>query len=312
MASFRLKDLVDVDRHEDTLIAGAIERQDQRPIVHWTVDASKDATLVLAEDDMLHEISGRLNRMTSRGDRCQLERIGYAILLEDGRLLMATSDHERARSNDRSTFTLARAKRGRPEKTNRETPPRRPPRPRRRVADDRSPRPPLQRCGHRQPKHVGKHHIAADARAQIRAFEHFTKKVIRPIRPRGCASSSSTTRTPPGTSIKRCAASSRLSSSPMVTCSSSKSRSPRRPTIGSPLYGNATLAAHAHDAKGRSCDGTSFTVPHAGHANVGRGTFFMFRAEGLPAGRAVRGDTRAVTPQMKADDPAAPSTKIEG
>ena len=90
MASFRLKDLVDVDRHEDTLIAGAIERQDQRPIVHWTVDASKDATLVLAEDDMLHEISGRLEPHDfPAGTVVQLERIGYAILLEDGRLLMA-------------------------------------------------------------------------------------------------------------------------------------------------------------------------------------------------------------------------------
>lgn len=90
MGSFRLKDLVDVDRHEDTLIAGGIERQDQRPIVHWTVDASKDATLVLAEDDQLHEISGRLEpHDLPAGTVVQLERIGYAILLEDGRLLMA-------------------------------------------------------------------------------------------------------------------------------------------------------------------------------------------------------------------------------
>ena len=90
MASFRLKDLVDVDRHEDTLIAGGIERQDQRPIVHWTVDASKDATLVLAEDDQLHEVRGRLEPHDfPAGTVVQLERIGYAILLEDGRLLMA-------------------------------------------------------------------------------------------------------------------------------------------------------------------------------------------------------------------------------
>ena len=59
---------------------------------------------------MLHEISGRLEPHDfPAGTVVQLERIGYAILLEDGRLLMAHGDHERARSNDRSTFTLARA-----------------------------------------------------------------------------------------------------------------------------------------------------------------------------------------------------------
>ena len=80
MASFRLKDLVDVDRHEDTLIAGAIERQDQRPIVHWTVDASKDATLVLAENGITTtEISGRLEPHDFLQGPLFSWAIGYAV-----------------------------------------------------------------------------------------------------------------------------------------------------------------------------------------------------------------------------------------
>ena len=90
MTSFRLKDLVDVDLHDGALVAGNVERLDQRPIVHWTVDASQDATLVLAEDDHLREVHGRLEpHEHPAGTVVQLERIGYAIVLNDGRLLLA-------------------------------------------------------------------------------------------------------------------------------------------------------------------------------------------------------------------------------
>lgn len=64
---------------------------------------------------------------------------------------------------------------------------------------------------------------------------------------------------------------------------------------------------------GRSCDGTSFTVPHAGQAKVGSGRFrFTLADEDVARWREARGDTKAVTPQMNADDPAAPNTNIEG
>ena len=90
MVSFRLKDLVDVDRTGQTLTAGSLERLDQRPIVHWTVEAAQATTLVIAEDDQLREVKGRLEpHQHPAGTVVQLERIGYAILLEDGRLLMA-------------------------------------------------------------------------------------------------------------------------------------------------------------------------------------------------------------------------------
>ena len=89
MASFRLKDLVDVDHHEGALHAGSKDRKDQRPIVHWTVDAAQSTTLVIAEDDQLREVKGRLEPHSHpAGTVVQLERIGYAILLDDGRLLM--------------------------------------------------------------------------------------------------------------------------------------------------------------------------------------------------------------------------------
>ncbi|DAC34194.1 MAG TPA: glutamate--tRNA ligase [Candidatus Poseidoniales archaeon] len=88
-SSFRLKDLVDVDHEDGVLHAGSRERNDNRPIVHWTVDEAKEATLVVAEDDLLKEITGRLEpHEHPSGTVFQLERVGYAILLEDGRLLM--------------------------------------------------------------------------------------------------------------------------------------------------------------------------------------------------------------------------------
>ena len=90
LASFRLKDLVDVDQHDGHLVAGDIERLDQRPIVHWTVDASQTTTLIVAEEDHLREIKGRLEpHEHPAGTVVQLERIGYAIVLDDGRLLLA-------------------------------------------------------------------------------------------------------------------------------------------------------------------------------------------------------------------------------
>jgi hypothetical protein len=87
--SFRLKDLVDVDLREDVLHAGSLERKDGRPIVHWTVDDAQETTLLVAEDDGITEVVGRLEpNHHPVGTVVQLERIGYAILLDDGRLLM--------------------------------------------------------------------------------------------------------------------------------------------------------------------------------------------------------------------------------
>ncbi len=88
-SAFRLKDLVDVDLEDGVLHAGSTERQDNRPIVHWTVDAALPTTLVVAEDDELHDVEGRLEPHDHPiGTVFQLERVGYAILLDDGRLLM--------------------------------------------------------------------------------------------------------------------------------------------------------------------------------------------------------------------------------
>ena len=89
VGSFRLKDLVDVDLREDALHAGSLERKDGRPIVHWTVDDAQETTLLVAENDRITEVSGRLEpHHHPAGTVVQLERIGYAILLDDGRLLM--------------------------------------------------------------------------------------------------------------------------------------------------------------------------------------------------------------------------------
>ena len=87
--SFRLKDLVDVDHLDGALRAGSLARKDGRPIVHWTVDDAQETTLLVAEDDVINEVSGRLEpHHHPAGTVVQLERIGYAVLLDDGRLLM--------------------------------------------------------------------------------------------------------------------------------------------------------------------------------------------------------------------------------
>jgi hypothetical protein len=53
------------------------------------VDEAQETTLLVAEDDGITEVSGRLEpHRHPPGTVVQLERIGYAILLDDGRLLM--------------------------------------------------------------------------------------------------------------------------------------------------------------------------------------------------------------------------------
>lgn len=87
---FRLKDLADVERDGGTLTVSSLERSDTRRIVHWTASSSSPAVLIVPEEDGLTEVHGRLEANDHpAGTVVQLERIGYAVILEDGRLLLA-------------------------------------------------------------------------------------------------------------------------------------------------------------------------------------------------------------------------------
>ncbi|MEC8609542.1 MAG: glutamate--tRNA ligase [Candidatus Thermoplasmatota archaeon] len=85
--SYRLKEFADIDANGHI---ESIERSDKRPIIHWTsVSTSKDATLMIPHQEEIQHISGRIESNDYPiGTIVQLERIGYAIICENGYLLM--------------------------------------------------------------------------------------------------------------------------------------------------------------------------------------------------------------------------------
>ena len=85
--SYRLKEFADIDANGHI---ESIERSDKRPIIHWTsVSTSKDATLMIPNQEEIQHISGRVESNNYPiGTIVQLERIGYAIICENGYLLM--------------------------------------------------------------------------------------------------------------------------------------------------------------------------------------------------------------------------------
>ena len=85
--SYRLKEFADIDANGHI---ESIERSDKRPIIHWTsASTSKDATLMIPHQEEIQHISGRVESNDYPiGTIVQLERIGYAIICENGYLLM--------------------------------------------------------------------------------------------------------------------------------------------------------------------------------------------------------------------------------
>ena len=84
---YRLKEFADVETNG---VVGSIERSDKRPIIHWvSATSSKEATLIIPNQEQMQHISGRVEANDYPiGTIVQLERIGYAIITEDGYLLM--------------------------------------------------------------------------------------------------------------------------------------------------------------------------------------------------------------------------------
>ena len=68
----------------------SIERSDKRPIVHWLSDQnSTEGVLVGTKDDTVFRIEGRMERHKHpTGTIVQLERVGYARVMEDGSFML--------------------------------------------------------------------------------------------------------------------------------------------------------------------------------------------------------------------------------
>jgi hypothetical protein len=81
----RLKDLCDIDAEGNV---ESIDRSDKRSVVHW-VAGGKPSTLTIANGQDLHTVEGILeNNNHPEGTIVQLERIGYAIIEENGLLMV--------------------------------------------------------------------------------------------------------------------------------------------------------------------------------------------------------------------------------
>ena len=85
--TYRLKEFADIG--EDGNIE-SIERSDKRPIIHWTsATNSVESNLIIPDQEKIKIVNGRVESNDySIGTIVQLERIGYAIITEDGYLLM--------------------------------------------------------------------------------------------------------------------------------------------------------------------------------------------------------------------------------
>ena len=83
--AIRLKDFCDISA--DGFVE-SIDRSDKRPIVHWT-SQGKNTTLRIADDKTINEVTGLLeNHNYPIGTIVQLERIGYAIIEDNGLLMV--------------------------------------------------------------------------------------------------------------------------------------------------------------------------------------------------------------------------------
>lgn len=90
----RLKEYADVRFEKAVAVVGSLDRSDRRPIVHWLPEHhAHDAVLNSTQDDQTIKIEGKIEPHNHPiGTIVQLERIGYAKLMEDGSFFLC---HER-------------------------------------------------------------------------------------------------------------------------------------------------------------------------------------------------------------------------
>ena len=97
-AEIRLKGFANITIHQSegkptSAEMGSVERNDRRSIVHWLPDSnSTKATLIVAEDGELKQHEGLIESHSyPHGTMVQIERIGYARILDDTTLILTHS-----------------------------------------------------------------------------------------------------------------------------------------------------------------------------------------------------------------------------
>ena len=82
--------------HDQEARVESIERSDKRPIVHWLpVSQSVNAVVLSTKDDTIVHTEGQLERHKHKaGTIVQLERVGYAIVIDNATLMLC---HEESR-----------------------------------------------------------------------------------------------------------------------------------------------------------------------------------------------------------------------
>lgn len=89
----RLKGFANIENVEGSAEIGSIERNDRRPIIHWLPDTGViPATLIVAEDGEVRRLEGLIESHTyPAGTMVQLERIGYARIIDNSTLIFTHS-----------------------------------------------------------------------------------------------------------------------------------------------------------------------------------------------------------------------------
>ena len=92
----RLKEFADVALHDQEARVESIERSDKRPIVHWLpTSQSVNAVVLSTKDDTIVHTEGQLERHKHKaGTIVQLERVGYAIVVDPTTLMLCHEDSD--------------------------------------------------------------------------------------------------------------------------------------------------------------------------------------------------------------------------
>ena len=89
----RLKGFSNIEINGNLAGIGSIERNDRRPIIHWIPDTNATpAVLLVAEDGEIKRFEGLMEAHTyPAGTMVQLERIGYARIIDNSTLIFTHS-----------------------------------------------------------------------------------------------------------------------------------------------------------------------------------------------------------------------------
>jgi len=86
----RLKEFADVELHDNEARITSIERHHSHPVIHWLpASHASEGILLETKKNQIQRISGQLEHHTHEaGTIVQLERIGYARVMDDGSLMV--------------------------------------------------------------------------------------------------------------------------------------------------------------------------------------------------------------------------------